>query len=221
MSRAVVHNPKDAASGPVGLLVHDFADEAIHRSNSSLYFTAAENLGPMDIPSCQVGPSALAKVLVLDANGTVGSGRQGWLFPAAGLNAGLFVGRDDVVVSAQRSAFPDAFVQIEDRTGFVGKVGIAREDPASMLPGAKGIAAEPAPQRSAADLGNQALRNYVLADLLDREAGQRKSEAVRKLAGQCFNLHDEAGGKSGPYARLEAEPPGRAFGREQIAYATC
>src|SRR6266478_2000017 len=85
MSRAVVHNPKDAASGPVGLLVHDFADEAIHRSNSSLYFTAAENLGPMDIPSCQVGPSALAKVLVLDANGTVGSGRQGWLFPAAGL----------------------------------------------------------------------------------------------------------------------------------------
>lgn len=81
--------------------------------------------------------------------------------------------------------------------------------------------AEPAPQRSAADLGNQALRNYVLADFLDREAGQRKSEAVRNLAGQSFNLHDEAGGKSGPYARLEAEPPGRAFGREQIASATC
>jgi hypothetical protein len=120
-------------------LVHDFADEAIHRSNSSLYFTAAENLGPMYIPSCQVGPSALAKVLVLDASGTVGSGRQGWLFPAAGLNAGLFVSGDDVVVSGQRSAFSDAFVQIEDRTGFVGKVGIAREDPASMLPGAKGI----------------------------------------------------------------------------------
>jgi hypothetical protein len=39
------------------------------------------------------------------------------LFPAAGLNAGLFVGRDNKVVSAQRSAFPNAMVQIEDRAG--------------------------------------------------------------------------------------------------------
>jgi hypothetical protein len=44
---------------------------------------------------------------------------------------------------------------------------------------------------------------------------------VRKLAGQYLNLHDEAGGKSGPYAGLEAEPPGRACGREQITCATC
>ena len=171
MSRAVVHDPKDAVSGLVRLLVHDFADEAIHRSDSVLDFTTAENLGPMDIPSCQVGPSALAKVLVLDARGTMGSGRQGWLFPAAGLNAGLFVSGDDVVVSAQRSAFPDAFVQIKDGAGFVGKVGVAREDPASMLPRTEGIAAEPAPQSGTADLGNQALRNYVLPELLDREAG--------------------------------------------------
>jgi hypothetical protein len=97
-------------------LVHDFADEAIDRSNSAFDFTAAENLCPMDIPSCQISPGAFAKVLVLDASGTIGSGWQGRLFPAASLNAGLFVGGDDVVVSAQRSAFPDAFVQIEDRT---------------------------------------------------------------------------------------------------------
>ena len=52
MSGAVVHNPKDAVSGLVGLLVHDFADEAIHRSDSVFDFTTTENLGPMDIPSC-------------------------------------------------------------------------------------------------------------------------------------------------------------------------
>ena len=152
-------------------MVHDFADEAIDRSNSAFDFTAAENLCPMDIPSCQISPGAFAKVLVLDASGTIGSGWQGRLFPAASLNAGLFVGGDDVVVSAQRSAFPDAFVQIEDRTRFVGKVGIARENPASMLPRPKCVAAEPAPQGGAADLRNQALRNYMLPDLLDREAG--------------------------------------------------
>jgi hypothetical protein len=34
-----------------------------------------------------------------------------------------------------------------------------------MFPGAKSIAAEPAPQSSAADLSDQALGNNVLADL--------------------------------------------------------
>jgi len=152
-------------------LVHDFADEAIHRSNSVFEFTAAKYLCPMDIPSCQISPGTSAKVFVFDASGMVGSGRQGWLLPAAGLNASLFVGGEDVVVSAQRSAFPDAFVQIKDWTGCVGKIGIAREDPASMLPRVEGIAAEPAPQSGTADLRNQALRNYVLSDLLDRKAG--------------------------------------------------
>lgn len=90
-----------------------------------------------------------------------------------------------------------------------------------MLPGPKGITAEPAPQCGAADLGDQALRNHMLADLLDRETGQRKSEAVRKLAGQCFNLNDETGGKSGLYARLEAAPQGQGVGPERIACATC
>ena len=221
MSGAVVHDPKDTASGLVGLLAHDFADKPIHRSNSAFDFAAAEDLSAMDIPCGQVGPGTFAKVLVLDASGAVGSGRQRWLFSASGLNAGLFVRRNDEVIGAQWSALPNALVEIEDRAGFVGKVGIAREDPASMLPRAKSIAAEPAPQGGAADLRDQALRNHVLADFLDREAGQRKSEVVRKLAGQCLNLNDEAGGKSGLYARLEAAPQGQAVGQEQIACATC
>ena len=90
-----------------------------------------------------------------------------------------------------------------------------------MLPRAEGIAAEPAPQCSAADLSDQALRNNMLPDLLDREPGQGKPEGVRKLAGECLNLNDEAGGKSGLYARLEAAPPGRAVGQARIVYAIC
>ena len=221
MSGAVVHDPEDAASGFVGLLAHDFADEALHGSNPVFDFAAAEDLGAMDVPSRQIGPGTFAKVLMLDSGGAVGSGRQSRLFSASGLNAGLFVRGDDEVISAQWSALPNALVEIEDGTGFGRKVGIAREDPASMLPGAEGIAAEPAPQGGAADLGDETLRNHVLPDLLDREAGQRKPEAVRKFAGKRLNLDDEAGGKSGPYARLEAAPPGQAVGQGQIACATC
>jgi len=94
---------------------------------------------------------------VLDACRPVGRRRQRRLFPAAGLNTRLFVCGDDVVIGAQWSALPDALVKIEDGSGFVGKGRIAREDPASMLPGAEGIPAEPSPQSGAADLGDQTL----------------------------------------------------------------
>jgi hypothetical protein len=209
MSRAVVHNPKDSASRFVGLLAHDFADKPIHGSDSALDFTATEDFCPMDIPSCQVGPGAFAKVLVLDASGAARSWRECLLFAASGLNAALLVGGNNIVIRTQRGAFPNAFVKIEDRTGFIGEVGIAREDPGSMLPRAGGIAAEPAPQCSAADLSDQALGNKRPPDLLDREPGQGKPESVRKLAGECLNLNDEAA------------PQGRAVGQARIVYAIC
>jgi hypothetical protein len=81
-----------------------------------------------------------------------------------------------------------------------------------MLPRAKGIAAEPAPQRGAADLRDETLRNHVLPDLLDRKPGQGESEFDRKLTSKRLNLNNEAGGKSGLYARsrlrLKARPSG-------------
>ena len=137
------------------------------------------------------------------------------------MNTGFFVCADDVIIGTQGNALPDALVKIENGPGFAGKGRIAREDPASMFPGAKGIAAEPAPQSSAADLSDQALRNDVLADFLDRQPGQWEPEGIRKLAGECLYLDDETGGKSGPYARLEAAPQDQAIGQGRIAYATC
>lgn len=71
------------------------------------------------------------------------------------------------------------------------------------------------------NLSDQTLRNGMPPDLLDREPGQGKPEGVRKLAGECLNLNDEAGGKSGLYARLEAAPQGRAGGQARNVYAIC
>jgi hypothetical protein len=112
-------------------------------------------------------------------------------------------------------------IQIEDRAGFGGKVGIAGKNPASMLPGAKGIGTEPAPQGSSTDLCDEALSNHMLPDLLNGKARQRKPEAVREFTGKRLNLDDETGGKSGLYARREAPPQGQAYERERISSATC
>ncbi len=221
VSGTVVDDPEDAVSGPVGLLGHDVSDETFHRSNPVLDFAAAEDLGAMNVPSSQISPGAFTKILVLESGRAVRSGRQSRLFAASGLDARFLVRRHKEVIIAQWSAFPNAVVEIEDGAGCGRKIGIAREDPTSMLPGAEGIATEPAPQGGAADLGDETLRNHVLSDLFDREAGQRKAEAVRKFTGKLLNLDDEAGGKSGLYARLEAAPPDRAVWQGQIACAIC
>ena len=205
----------------VGLLVHDFTDETFYWGYPVLDFAAAEDLGAMHVPCSQVGPGTFAKVLMLDPDGAIWSGRQGRLFSATSLNTGLLVRRDHEVSSGQWGAFPNALVEVEYGTGFGSKVGITRKDPASMLPRAESVGAEPTPQGGAADFGDEALRDHVLPELLDGEARQRESEPVRELAGKRLNLDDEAGGKSGLYARLEAVPPGRAVWLGQIACATC
>jgi hypothetical protein len=221
MGRAVVHDPKDATGGLVWFLAHDFTDHAIHRSNPAFDFAAPKDLGAMDIPSGQVSPSAVTKILVFNPCDPVGSRRQGRLLAAAGLNTCLFVKAHHEVIGPQWEAIPDTFVEIEDRAGFGSEVGVARKDPASMLPRSQCITAEPTPQCGAANFGDKTLRNYVLPDLLDGKPGQGKSEFDRKLTSQGLNLNDEAGGKSGLYARLEAAPQGQAFERERIACATC
>jgi hypothetical protein len=212
MCGAVVHDPEDAASGLVGLLAHDVADESLYWSHPILDFATPEDLGAMDVPGSQVGPGTFAKVLMLNPDRASWTGRHGRLFSAASLNARLLVSRDHEVICAEWVALPNALIEIEDGTGIGGKVGITREDPASMLPRAESVSAEPTPQRSAADFRDEALRNHVLSDLLDRKARQRKPEAVRKLASKRLNLDDEAGGKSGLYARPEAELSGQVVG---------
>jgi len=162
MSGAVVHDPENATCGLVGLLAHDFANEAIHRRDAILELASTEDLGAVDVPSRQVDPGTPAKVLVFNSGGAVRTGRQSRLFRASGLNARLFIGRDDKFVSAQWSTLPNAMVQIEDGAGFGRKVGIAREDPASMLPRAERVGAEPTPQGGAADFRDETLRNHVL-----------------------------------------------------------
>src|SRR5262249_39357872 len=79
------------------------------------------------------------------------------------------------------------------------------------------------PRRTDADSSSSFPQTMVPAPRCGIQGGTimpTQSEGVRKFAGQSFNLNDEAGGKSGLYARLEAAPQGRVVKRERIACAT-
>src|SRR5215469_13809089 len=76
MGGTAIHDPKDTASGFIRLLAHDFGDKPVHWGDAALDFAAAEDFGAMDIPGCQVGPSAFAEILMLETCRAVSCRRQ-------------------------------------------------------------------------------------------------------------------------------------------------
>ena len=61
---AIVNDPEHAAGRPIRLLAHDLSDQAPEGDDAGLALAAAEQLGAMDIPCSDVGPSAGAGVFV-------------------------------------------------------------------------------------------------------------------------------------------------------------
>jgi hypothetical protein len=78
------------------------------------------------------------------------------MFADASLDTGLLVGTDDELVRFQVSALPLARIEVEDAPRLGSEVGISREDPGAVLPGADGVFIEPAPHRLVADRGHDA-----------------------------------------------------------------
>ena len=77
---------------------------------------------------------AAAVVIVVDENHPGFAGRQGGVAAAAGLDGGLLIGGDHVVVAAQRFFVSHAGVQVEYELGFGGEVGIGDENTRLILP---------------------------------------------------------------------------------------
>ena len=221
MSRAVIHNPENTLSGFVGFTPHHLGDEPIGGSNAIFLFTVPEELGTMDVPSRQIGPSAFPEILMLDPHGSVGGSGQTGLLTASRLNTGFFICGDDELRTMQGFPLPDSGVEIENASGLASEVGIPRKDPTSMLPRTNGVGTEPTPECGAADLGDYALSDHLLADIGQGQPRERQSEAMGKLTGESFYLYDDAGGKRGQDARPAVVPQGPVDEPEQIAYATC
>ena len=106
-------------------------------------------------------------------------------------------------------------------SGFASEIGIAWKDPTAVLPGTNGIATQPTPECGAADSGNYALSDCLLANIGQRQARERQPQAMGQLTGESLYLHDYAGGKRGRDGRPEVVPRGRVNEPEQIACATC
>jgi len=88
----------------------------------------------MDIQTGNVGPGPAAKVLVLNLHSATGPTRPSGVFASPRLDAGFLIGRNNELIVLQRLTLPVAGIQIQQAAGFVSEVGIAREDPTTVVP---------------------------------------------------------------------------------------
>ena len=68
-----------------------------------------------------------------------------------GLDAGFLVGTEDVVLGAKALALPGAGIQVQNRAGLLGKVGISRKDPVLVSPGFDGVSIQNTPYGTTTD----------------------------------------------------------------------
>jgi hypothetical protein len=95
----------------------------------------------------QVGQGAAAVVVVLDPHGAGLARGEGGVAAAAGLDRGLLISADHVVVVAERPTVPGPGVQVPHPGGLGRKLRIADGDPGPVLPRLERVASQPPADR--------------------------------------------------------------------------
>jgi len=151
MRRAIVHDPKQPFAGTVRFLRQHLVDQSAKGYHASRRFTPTYHVPPAHIPCGQIWQGAAALVFVFDIGRSARCGGQGGMAADAGLDAGLLVGTEDVVLGAKALALPSAGIQVQNRSGLLGEVGITRKDPVLVPPRFDGIRIQNPPHRAATD----------------------------------------------------------------------
>ena len=121
----------------VGLGGHDLVDQCGERFDAGGGGAVADHVGVVDVVGGQVGQGAAAAVLELDPHRPSGRARRRLgVAPAAGLEPGLLIGADHVVVGAERLAVAGAGVEVQHPGGFgrevAGRGGRSRTGAATV-----------------------------------------------------------------------------------------
>ena len=139
----------------------------------------------------------------------------------ASLDAGFLIGRQHQLVVFERLTVPHSFIEIQDASRFLEKVGITREDPRAVSPRADGILVEPSPHGAVADCGHQAGLTGLSSQIGNAPARQGNLTGAGQLTCQGLDLYDEFWGENpGGGPALDALQGLRRF-VQRTAFATC
>src|ERR1700704_1315218 len=97
-------------------------------------FTASKEARAVDVPGREIRPRPAPTIFVLDAPGAPRRHGSRCVATLSRLNAGLVIGRNNVVAEPQPAAIPAARVEIQDRVRARGEPRVAGKQPTSMAP---------------------------------------------------------------------------------------
>ena len=151
LGRAVVHHPEDPFARAVRLLAHDLGDEPAKWLDPGVWFAASHDVPSADIPPCQVLQRAAPLVLIFDAVRPPWRWQQARMAPDTGLDTGLFISTNNVILGTKGGVLPYPSVQIQDPPGLGGEEWITGKNPVLVLPGFNRIGLQDAPDCTPAD----------------------------------------------------------------------
>jgi len=221
MRGTVVDDPEHSRGGPVGFAGHDLEHQAVEGLDARLRLAAPEDPSLLNIPGRDIGNSSHAPVFRLDAHGPARCGGQDGMAALTRLDAGFFIGADDPLVVGQRSALPEALVEIEDAASLGSEVRITGEDPAPVVPRLDGVLGQPTPNRGFPNGGHNPPIDGGSLQFRHAEARQGDPEVVGKLTCQGLDRDHGVGGKTPPVGRGEEHHRApRGVARKSV-FATC
>src|SRR5215210_639228 len=221
MRGAVVHYPEHPLGGGVGFLSHHLLDQRAEGLDAVLRLATTEKLRPVHVPGGHVGQSPASFVAVLHAHRPAFTRGLGPMAAAAGLDGGLFVGRDHVLPLSERLAFPPTLVEVQHPGGFLGEVGVPREDPRAVVEGPDGVLTEPSPDGGPRDLARDETPLHRLArHFPGTPAAQGNPAGCRQLTSEGLHLHPRFGGKREALCPSVVDPPVRPTPPRRSACAT-
>src|SRR5262245_49402228 len=145
MRRAVVHNPKQPFTRPIRFLSQHLLDEPAKGFNTGCRLTPTYHVSSTHVPGSQILQGTTALVFILDIGRAPRCGRQGGMAAAAGLDAGLLVGAEHVVLGPQALAWPHARIQVQNRAGLIGTLRVPGQYTVLVAPRFPGLWPENTP----------------------------------------------------------------------------
>ena len=184
-----------------------------------LRLTASDNMGPVHVEGCEVGPGAAPLVFVFDTHLTARAGGHGGMGTVTRLDARLLVRRNDELVIVEGLALPSALIPIKDGCRLLSEPGVAGEEPGSMLPETNRVLGKPPPDRAATDGADLAGFLHIPREL--RPAPSRRGHSVRRrqLTGESFDLHDDLWGETrGRPGRSRSSSPASRRSKKRLRH---
>lgn len=216
----IIRNPEDSPCRPIRLLLHNQVHQLMVGLYSRCFLADPEELGSVDIPGGKIGPGAHSVVFELNTSWLMRhrTGADG--LSVTGLDAGLFVGADHVVIWPQRESVEQSEIQVQDTSRLFSEEGVPREKPTPMHPRLDGITVEITPNGLDAYGNHDTSKHCLAGDIGVTETRKGEPQFDGKFAGESLDFHNGLRGKKSAVARALVDHPGHPPVRSRTVSAT-